>query len=400
MAKNKVIFDDTNYSVDEESLATATVELQSHLSTVMNGSGAKIRLGGIDYNIDSTKLSNATNTFVNHLGTVPGSGLNVIVGGVKYSVDSAKMTNAFAEIHAVLGGLHSDDDSSNEDVDAITWDGNTEGLLCVPIDDNEAFYKVSDKVFSNDQLRNMSVSFNADGEIFVDSLAFEWSDFIKFGWVTDNCTLLFENVVIVRQAGIIDDFYNIMFPEVGTYFVKYDYDDGQGYVTSLGITEYDHNHPNLHPTSIPLDSTGRTTPRNDDTYKYGDYFYKYYDDQNGWQALISNEVTDKYQTTYGPILESINGKPVTSLRYTFERCESLTTAPVIPEGVTNMYYTFKDCPSLTTAPVIPEGVINMMGAFRNCISLTSKPTIPSSVETADRDIFGGCIQFGYDNVEE
>lgn len=118
MAKNKVIFDDTNYSVEEESLAAATIELQSHLSTVMNGSGAVINLGGNSYNIDSTKLSSATNTFVNHLGTVEGNGLNVVVGGVKYSVDSNKMSNAFSEIHAVLGGLHSDNGGSEPDAPA------------------------------------------------------------------------------------------------------------------------------------------------------------------------------------------------------------------------------------------------------------------------------------------
>ena len=173
-----------------------------------------------------------------------------------------------------------------------------------------------------------------------------------------------------------------------------------------------------------------------DVYVFGDYEYRYnqYYGTFGWtsdttQSCWGVRVLDTGKTTYGAILESINGKPVTSLSstfkgctslttppsipssvtnmqstfsnctslvtapdmsnansvtnmsYTFSNCTSLTIAPVIPSSVTNMYYTFLDCKNLTTAPVIPSSVTNMYGTFSECTKLTTAPTIPNSVTT-------------------
>lgn len=106
MEKTNIIFNDINYSIDESSLSAASAELKAHLSTVMNGTGATINLGGVSYNIDATKLSTATNDFVSHLGTIAGSGKKVTVGGVEYAIDSAKMSDAVAELEIVLGNLN------------------------------------------------------------------------------------------------------------------------------------------------------------------------------------------------------------------------------------------------------------------------------------------------------
>lgn len=108
MAKINIPFDNTNYPIDESSLSSASAALQSHLSTVMNGTGAAITLGGTTYNIDSAKLTAATNAFITHLGTVAGSGKKVVVGGVEYNIDSTKMADAIADLHNVLGGLESE----------------------------------------------------------------------------------------------------------------------------------------------------------------------------------------------------------------------------------------------------------------------------------------------------
>lgn len=102
MAKTNIKFNNTNFLIDDSSLATATAELQSHLSTVMNGSGATINLGGVSYNIDSAKLSNATNDFVSHLGTISGSGSNVVVNGVTYNVDSTKTSGAISGLETTF----------------------------------------------------------------------------------------------------------------------------------------------------------------------------------------------------------------------------------------------------------------------------------------------------------
>lgn len=103
-----IVFNNTNYPIDEASLSAATDALKSHLSTVMNGTGATIRFGGVAYNIDSTKLSAATNDFVTHLGTVSGDGYKVVVNGTEHNVASAKMTTAVSDLEVVLGGLISE----------------------------------------------------------------------------------------------------------------------------------------------------------------------------------------------------------------------------------------------------------------------------------------------------
>lgn len=40
MSKTNIIFNDKNYSIDEAVLSTASTELKTHLSTVMNGTVA------------------------------------------------------------------------------------------------------------------------------------------------------------------------------------------------------------------------------------------------------------------------------------------------------------------------------------------------------------------------
>lgn len=85
----------------------------------------------------------------------------------------------------------------------------------------------------------------------------------------------------------------------------------------------------------------------------------------GWGV----RVIDKNKTSYGPILESINGEPVTSMYDTFYGCTSLVTAPEIPNSITDMEQAFHNCTSLKTAPVIPNNVMNMQLTFYNCLSL-------------------------------
>ena len=88
-------------------------------------------------------------------------------------------------------------------------------------------------------------------------------------------------------------------------------------------------------------------------------------DQNGWGV----RVLDKTLKSYGEIKESINGKPINTLYYTFWQCKSLTTAPTIPNSVTNMGNIFAGCTALTQAPVIPNGVTSMFHTFNGCSSL-------------------------------
>lgn len=104
MAKTNIKFNNATYQVDESFLAPATAELRTHLSTVMNGTGATINFGGSAYDIDSTKLTTARNAFVSHLGTIAGNGHKVTVNGVEYGIDSTKVAGAISDLEAVLAG--------------------------------------------------------------------------------------------------------------------------------------------------------------------------------------------------------------------------------------------------------------------------------------------------------
>ena len=64
---------------------------------------------------------------------------------------------------------------------------------------------------------------------------------------------------------------------------------------------------------------------------------------------------------------------------TFEQCESLVKAPVIPVNVKNMSSAFKCCYNLMEAPVIPQGVENIDNIFAECYLLIKVPAIPNGI---------------------
>ena len=140
MASINISFNNKNYTIDEASFATAYAKLQSHLTSVMNGSGAKVSLGGVSYNIDSAKLSAATTTFVTHLGTISGTGSKVVVNGTEYSISSEKIADAVDELETVLGDLqsivefHVREDGKLIIVGAMNADSRPDGLYldCAP----------------------------------------------------------------------------------------------------------------------------------------------------------------------------------------------------------------------------------------------------------------------------
>lgn len=110
---------------------------------------------------------------------------------------------------------------------------------------------------------------------------------------------------------------------------------------------------------------------------------------NGWKVAINEKIKDREQTSYGPILESINGIAVTDMTDTFNNCINLATAPAIPNSITNMEYAFSNCTSLVTAPTIPSGVTNLTRAFYCCSSLTSV-VIPNGVTEIGDAAFYEC----------
>ena len=163
-----------------------------------------------------------------------------------------------------------------------------------------------------------------------------------------------------------------------------------------------------------------------DVYYYGDYKYVYLYESHGWKVELNPSIVTRNQSTYGPILNEINGKPVTSLYRTFANCANLTTIPTIPSSVLHMHGTFENCTSLvdTSSLILPSNlrgmgtfnINNHSGTFAGCTNLKYAPQIPNSVELMDNTfknctsliempsikndfnkavVFAGCTQFGY-----
>lgn len=97
-------------------------------------------------------------TIPNYTGFGSGSGYKVKVGGVEYSVSSTKVAGAAAELETTLGGLNSGDSAGGSDT--LTWDGNTEGLEVFP---DAPLYRVSDVTPTADDLINGGTIGGADG---------------------------------------------------------------------------------------------------------------------------------------------------------------------------------------------------------------------------------------------
>lgn len=125
-------------------------------------------------------------------------------------------------------------------------------------------------------------------------------------------------------------------------------------------------------------------------FTQGDYGYTIIDN-NGVSAQVVYKLKTSYEDIPKVVSHPESGKEYTvvSLEECFVDCESLITAPTIPDSVTNMRYCFMGCTSLTSAPVIPNGVTDIEGCFQVCELLTSAPVIPSSV-TEMNLCFRGC----------
>lgn len=123
-------------------------------------------------------------------------------------------------------------------------------------------------------------------------------------------------------------------------------------------------------------------PATGDKYRFGDYEYGYnlssnlgllawrtISDQNGWGV----DTIDNYKTSYGPILETIAGKPITSLQGTFGNANYFQVAPAIPDTVSNMKQAYFSCDSLKEPAALPRDLTTMEAAYMGCAALSTAP---------------------------
>lgn len=108
----------------------------------------------------------------------------------------------------------------------ITWDGNADGLV---VAGNPAegwgLYKVSDSVFTNEQIKNAVVT---DSTGTTMKIADSWESMLNNGLITDDAVAT-DGVTIIRTPSAT--VFGLIFPEVGTYMYR---DNGQ-YITSAAF---------------------------------------------------------------------------------------------------------------------------------------------------------------------
>ncbi len=158
-------------------------------------------------------------------------------------------------------------------------------------------------------------------------------------------------------------------------------------------------------TNLSLNGTGKTYNAGDrlpcdyvvtkyDEYMEGNYYYKYQGqyyywsdkwadsgDGHGWGVYCYKDIENP-----GPMLENINGQPITNLYCAFSRCVSLTISPIIPSTVKNVEYAYMGT-KIIHAPIISEGVTSLNSTFYRCTELVSAPRIPSSVTNMNTTFF-------------
>lgn len=502
MAKIIIPFNNKEYSVDESAFSDAYVALKSHLSAIMNGSGATISFGGTDYNIDSAKLSAATNDFITHLGTVAGSGKKVVIGGVEYNVDSAKMNSAIAELETVLGDLHTGndgDDSGNEynpndpalnPVGTIPEGAYYGNLLTGTFYDTTMpdapsdgdMYLYGDYFYSYTSANNgwtvtlamaeygilnfipnypvvdgnrsvygaIIESINGKPIVCVDSLFKGCDNLTVAPNIPNGVTSLWgtftgcESLTTVTISNSITRIGNMTFYNCGIVNITIPnsvrFIDNQAFGSS-NLTEIIFNGTVEQWNAIEKNAhwcEGRTievictdgsiysggerhddiipegayyvnlatgtfysempaTVSEGDVFLYGDYMYQY-DTRyySGWAAVLATEelgigaylpnypLTNRFKSSYGTILTSINGVNVTEINeLTYSGCINLVSV-IIPNSITTIdMQTFIDCKSLESIN-IPASVTHIYNdAFNNCTSLT---TITFGGTTAEWDV--------------
>ena len=380
-----ISFNGEDYRIEDADLASAITKLKSHLSTVMNGTGATIELDGISYGVDSTKLTNAKNTLTTHLGSIAGDGPSIVVNGVKYTVDSTKIENVVSDLQTVFEGLrfilppglyqpgaierfNSGDGNGALEMLITSWDDmiakgtmkvkngtvylGVEPLADMPEKNEYGFY--FDVPYD---LQGMDIVFHRDGS----------GDIIQNGQVES----------FPAESIVYSELFADALDIIGLDFT----------FSSDGLTANTDN-GEFCLGSAPL-LNGDFVFSEDVTSISNEIFAN-----NGvTNIIIPDSVTSIGSSAFyncSSLASVTIGDSVTSIgKGAFNWCTNLTSV-TIPDSVTNIDdYTFSYCSSLTSV-TIPDSVTTIgKQAFMDCDRLVSV-TIGNGVTSIGREAFAGC----------
>lgn len=127
MANINIEFDGKIYSVDEATLAPLASPLERALIQQLAGTGAVIRLGGTNYNVDANKLASARNVLTDHFGNVAGTDSKVTVNGTEYGLSKTKLQGATGKMNETLNGISEVDEPELPPSEGLEYTLNDDG---------------------------------------------------------------------------------------------------------------------------------------------------------------------------------------------------------------------------------------------------------------------------------
>lgn len=415
MAKTNIVFNGTDYFIDDASLSAAVAELKSHLSTTMGGTGAVINLGGIAYNVDATKLSDATNVFTSYLNTIKGNGHKVVIGGVEYGIDSTKVAGAVSELNTAFGNLASGGGS----VEMLSGNGQTFHSMAPSALTFRSSADIND--FSEVKINGVTLDpanyTKSEGSTII-TLSIDYLKTLAAGDYT---------IDIVSETGSPSADFDVVIPETNEHGFYYN-QPYSTYVPALGcnstfifredgtmvafaITETATNAETGTFTSsgnsvtatislgtfngtVSSDGTEITVSTLGVTYSLGneaivadeDFIYIYDSSLGGYTV---NPI-DKTKASYGVMQSNINNIPVVKiLDFAFEYNSNLSSIVISDNVETIGYSAFEGCTNLSSFIISNSVKIIDALAFENCTGLTSV-IIGDSVTNINWRAFNGC----------
>lgn len=213
--------------------------------------------------------------------TLKADHLNYIEDGIMNACKSHDWNATEGESGHILNRTHYEDVTVVNEPLNLTWDGNIAGLTCA----NDIFFKVSDIVPTNEQIKTATVSALEGGTVYISDI---WDMLVSEGLVTDSAVSIaaFNKlaVVIIREACAV---FGRVFNEPGIYFVSY----GDWHITSFITTE-------------PVEYTKTVLKKLDKKYLPNDVMTLYVNDNSSSYVFKDAALTTK--VTKGELLSALN----------------------------------------------------------------------------------------------
>ena len=400
MAKINIEFDGKIYSVDETTLAPLASPLEQALIHQLAGTGAVIRLGGTNYNVDANKLASARNVLTNHLGSVAGTDSKVVVAGAEYGLSKTKLQNATDKMTETLGELFPPLASEGLEFGFNGSGYSVSGLgTCTDTD------IVIPSTYRGLPVNSVNISGYGDERI----------DKICSVVIPDSVTHIagfnsWPNLVNIKIGNKVDYIGMDAFENTGYYNDNTNWENGVLYLNNCLIAARDeldtvnikagtrtiiqnafYNCSNLASVSMP-EGVINIGP---ESFAYT----AYYDNEANWEngalyintylIAVKTEVAGEYSVKPGTTVIASGAFAGHMIMGSYEGNYNLISV-IIPNSVVSINpYAFQSCGSLTSVN-IPDSVMSIgHHAFEDCYSLISI-IIPDNVKSIGDLAFYGC----------